>query len=212
MLLYLIRHGQTADNAQRKVGSYDITLSQKGIDDADKLAQRLSAEKIDAIISSDQKRAVQTAEIIASALKLAVQKEQLVRERKGPTSLIGESIDSPKVKAWSKHLDEQAHDPSLHFEDAENASEVVKRVQTFLQKVGQRTEQRICVVTHAGFLRYFGATVLLGAKVRPEVVRHIYSNFVHNNTAITVCELTKEKGWRLITWNDQAHLGDTHHG
>lgn len=208
MLLYLVRHGQSADTEQRKISSFDINLSQKGIDDAGKLAERLSGEKIEKLISSDQKRALQTADIIAKKLNLPIEKEPLIRERKKPTSLIGRPIGSDAVKAFDTMLDQHADEPEWRYEDAENTADLIKRINGFLQSLESVTNERVCAVTHAGFLRHLAATLVLGDKIQPSLVRTIFRKIGHDNTAISVCEFIKEKGWKLITWNDQAHLGE----
>ena len=63
----LVRHGETVWNKTRRIhgGSTDIPLSEKGLIQAECLAQRLDGEKLKAIYSSPQQRALATAEVIA---------------------------------------------------------------------------------------------------------------------------------------------------
>lgn len=63
--LYLMRHTQKEENLNKD--DYDINLTNKGLDDALQMAQRLKDEKviIDLIVSSPAKRARLTAETIA---------------------------------------------------------------------------------------------------------------------------------------------------
>ncbi|WP_028102296.1 histidine phosphatase family protein [Pseudoduganella violaceinigra] len=64
--ILLIRHGETAWNAVRRLqGHTDIPLNEEGERQAEALAQALAEEKLDAIISSDLARAVQTAQAVA---------------------------------------------------------------------------------------------------------------------------------------------------
>lgn len=66
MKLFLIRHGETEYNKTfRFLGRTDVGLSEKGIEQARRLAGDLSSENITAIYTSDMLRARQTAEIIA---------------------------------------------------------------------------------------------------------------------------------------------------
>jgi probable phosphoglycerate mutase len=60
--LLLIRHGQSQDVVPGSEESLDPPLSEKGRDQAAKLARRLEPKHIDAVYASDLKRAVQTAE------------------------------------------------------------------------------------------------------------------------------------------------------
>ncbi|WWD22261.1 hypothetical protein CI109_106752 [Kwoniella shandongensis] len=68
MLLYLVRHGQTALNEAGKVqGLIDEPLSPQGQDQARKLAQHLKLIPFTEAWSSPTKRAQETAEVILSA-------------------------------------------------------------------------------------------------------------------------------------------------
>lgn len=65
--ILLIRHGETAWNAVRRLqGHTDIPLSPTGERQAEGLARALQAEPLDAIISSDLGRALQTAQAVAA--------------------------------------------------------------------------------------------------------------------------------------------------
>ena len=72
-MLYLIRHGQTAYNAERRLqGQLDIPLSDAGREQAHALGLRLKNEGagFDALYSSRLKRAFETASIIGGYLGL----------------------------------------------------------------------------------------------------------------------------------------------
>ena len=72
--IILVRHGETEWNvAEVFRGRIDIELNETGIKQAELLAEYLHNIKIDAIYSSPLKRALKTAEIIASYHKLAVE-------------------------------------------------------------------------------------------------------------------------------------------
>jgi len=72
--IILARHGETEWNvAEIFRGRIDIELNQTGIKQAELLAEYLSSLKLDAIYSSPLKRALKTAEIIASYHKLDVE-------------------------------------------------------------------------------------------------------------------------------------------
>ena len=65
--ILLIRHGETAWNAVRRLqGHTDIPLNEEGERQALALARALAPEKLDAIVSSDLGRAVQTAKAVAA--------------------------------------------------------------------------------------------------------------------------------------------------
>ncbi|OON64433.1 histidine phosphatase family protein [Massilia sp. KIM] len=80
--ILLIRHGETAWNAERRLqGHLDIPLNGEGERQAAALAAALLGERIDAIVSSDLGRAKQTAQAIAGVRGQEVEVDPLLRER-----------------------------------------------------------------------------------------------------------------------------------
>jgi len=80
--IILIRHGETAWNAVRRLqGHTDIALNETGQRQAAALGQALAGERIDAVVASDLQRAMQTAEAVAAHHGLAVQTDAQLRER-----------------------------------------------------------------------------------------------------------------------------------
>ena len=70
-VLYLARHGETVDNANQILqGQTQGMLNEKGQEQAENLAKSLDGIHIDAVIASDLKRAVDTAEVIAKRRSL----------------------------------------------------------------------------------------------------------------------------------------------
>ena len=64
--ILLIRHGETAWNAVRRLqGHIDIPLNAEGERQAGALARALAAESVDVVVSSDLRRARQTAQAVA---------------------------------------------------------------------------------------------------------------------------------------------------
>jgi probable phosphoglycerate mutase len=80
--IILIRHGETAWNAERRLqGHLDIPLNSEGERQAALLGGALALEPIDLVVSSDLARARQTAQAVASLRGLAVQQDPGLRER-----------------------------------------------------------------------------------------------------------------------------------
>lgn len=80
--ILLIRHGETAWNAERRLqGHLDIALNATGVQQAQLLGLALKNEKLDAIIASDLQRARQTADCIADWQNLPVKQDPQLRER-----------------------------------------------------------------------------------------------------------------------------------
>lgn len=81
MPLFLIRHGETDDNARRVVQMPDAALSARGRAQAERLGVRLREAGIARILTSDYRRARETADAVAAATSLPVEIEPLLRER-----------------------------------------------------------------------------------------------------------------------------------
>lgn len=64
MAICLIRHGETDSNAARIVQTPEVPLSARGLAQAERLGRRLAEVGVGAILSSDLRRAVMTAERI----------------------------------------------------------------------------------------------------------------------------------------------------
>ena len=80
--LYLVRHGETFDNvAHIMQGQRQGELTDFGISQIEELATSLSGVHFDAIVSSDLKRASDSAQILARCFVLPVQTTRLLRER-----------------------------------------------------------------------------------------------------------------------------------
>jgi phosphoserine phosphatase len=72
--LVIVRHGETAWNAEDRFrGRVNIELSERGLQQVERLADYLGSKKIEAVYCSPLRRAVQTAEAIARRQKVAVQ-------------------------------------------------------------------------------------------------------------------------------------------
>ncbi|HKA13396.1 MAG TPA: histidine phosphatase family protein [Myxococcota bacterium] len=81
MAIVLVRHGETASNAQRVLQYPETPLSDRGLAQARRVADRLAHTRIAEIAASDYARALSTAELIrdASGAPLAIDPE--LRER-----------------------------------------------------------------------------------------------------------------------------------
>jgi probable phosphoglycerate mutase len=114
--IFLVRHGETVDNARQIMqGQTQGQLNERGIEQARQVADRLASEPIDAVVSSDLRRAVHTAEIIAAPHGLTVMTTPLLRERDWG-SFTGRYIPDLAGQPWpddvesEQRLLERAHD------------------------------------------------------------------------------------------------------
>lgn len=80
--LYLVRHGETVDNVNHIMqGQTQGELTERGREQAREVAARMAAVHIDAFVSSDLRRAVDTCRIIAGPHGMDVLTTPLLRER-----------------------------------------------------------------------------------------------------------------------------------
>ena len=98
--LYLVRHGETVDNVNQIMqGQTQGKLTENGIQQAQEVRDQLAPENFAAIISSDLKRSVDTAKIIAEPHHLEVVQTPLLRERDWG-GFTGRFIPELKGEVW----------------------------------------------------------------------------------------------------------------
>jgi probable phosphoglycerate mutase len=81
MTILLVRHGETDGNAARILQRADVPLNDRGLRQAERLAQRLSAHGFVRILCSDLERARMTAAPIAARSGIAIEESPLLQER-----------------------------------------------------------------------------------------------------------------------------------
>ena len=145
MEILLTRHGQTEWNLLKKVqGKADIELNEKGIQQAEETRDSLKNEKIDLILCSPLKRAIQTAEIINQERNIKMIIDERVSERD-----FGEFEGMPNTDFdfnafWS-------YKQNLKYDKAENIKDFFRRVYNFLDNIKNEYDgKRILIVSHAG--------------------------------------------------------------
>jgi len=156
-----VRHGNTELNSARIFfGHTDAELDAAGHRQAERLGDRLSAEKIDVIYSSDLRRALVTAETIASKHRLEVITCLELREI-NYGNLDGLTFE--EIRRLCPEVAELCADwsPQLKFPGGEGVDELDKRVSKFLDRLKQHTpEQTVLIVSHGGPLRLMVCSLL----------------------------------------------------
>jgi probable phosphoglycerate mutase len=137
-ILYLVRHGETVDNARQLMqGQTQGELNDVGIGQARALSGRLDGVAIDAIVSSDLRRAVDTAAILAAPRGLSVVTTPLLRERDWG-SFTGRFIPSLKGEVWP--------------DDIETLEALLARARRFLDYVRTRYEGKTVLAVGHGIV------------------------------------------------------------
>lgn len=206
MKIYLVRHGESEGNVQFIIQPPESPLSDIGHAQGKIVAHRFKTIPIDTIISSINPRAYDTAQYISQATGKEIIGTDLLREHKKPTEMIGLRADDDVVKSINQESLTHADDPQWHYSDEENFFDIIKRVDETLKFLANRPEENLCVVSHSGYIR-----PMLWRMLQPSTFYPLqYFDFHHalrtSNAGISVCEY-KNGRWRVLTINDDAHLG-----
>jgi 2,3-bisphosphoglycerate-dependent phosphoglycerate mutase len=187
----MIRHGVTEWNQLGKSqGLTDIPLNEEGNQQAKSLAEHLDLEGgWDFIVTSDLKRAVQTAEHLAAKLKVPIQFYD-PRIREIDCGQIEGTTEEERVKRWGKDWRELELGMEKPFD-------VAKRGIGFLDELSKMfTGKRILMVSHGALI---GVTL---QHLFPEQFPKTYIE----NTSLTILE-KKEENWWCSRYNATDHLG-----
>ncbi|TJZ62946.1 histidine phosphatase family protein [Sphingobacterium olei] len=192
----LLRHGETSFNADgnRYCGRTDISLTDKGIEQAMRMNMLLKKYHFDYIFSSPLQRAKQTAEIASGRPADVIIDERLVEvdfgiwEGKRSEEFIAEDPES-----WTNWLS----DPSHHAagRTGETGTEVIDRLASFYSHILQNyNDKTLLVVGHNGINRLF-LSHQLGMPLQN------YRRIVQENSALTLITLDKHSGFNLLKLN-----------
>ena len=153
-LLFLFRHGETDWNREGRLqGHTDTPLNATGLAQAQALAERLRAHRLDAVVSSDLARAWTTGQIVAEGLGIPLIREPGLRE-----THIGEAegLFWPEVKSrFGEALTERWFtDDDAAFPGGETGLETRSRGLAALRRfVAEQPYRRIGVSTHGAMVR-----------------------------------------------------------
>jgi len=150
-VLYLVRHGESTGNAERRFNAYDTPLTPAGLAQAQRLAERLAGEgPFHALYTSDLTRTMQTAAVIGARLGL----------RPVPLAALRE-LDTGDWKG-TRYADLEARDPGalqrwiaaggverLPGAAGESVCDVRARVTACLEELAARhAGERVIAVSH----------------------------------------------------------------
>jgi 2,3-bisphosphoglycerate-dependent phosphoglycerate mutase len=206
MKVYFVRHGESTLGEQ-KHQLPDSPLSEVGIKQAADIAQRFTNIPIDLILASSYTRALQTARAIEKIKGVPLIKSDLLIERKMPSLFHGKPAHDPEIVPIHQEIREHFYDPSYHYADEENFADLISRTKGAIDLVQSQQKEEIAVVTHGYFLTVMIFHILFGDNVDPQAFQLFRNHTENSNTGLTVCEV-KGGNWKLLTWNDIAHLGE----
>lgn len=203
MILYLIRHGETASNRDGLgQGRADHPLTDAGLAQAEAVAKRFDQHPVDLVVSSPLLRARSVAEVIAARSNSPVElvddlHEMDVGETEGlaPTEMRQRFPEF--MAAWGAEEMETVTMPG-----GESLLNVRDRVAPILDELLTRQLERVALVSH-NFVLKVALCQLLG--LRPNAFRGFTVDLtslstVNINTAVTPPRVT------LLGLNDTCHL------
>lgn len=209
--VYFVRHGQSEGNVGTTYQPVHSPLTGKGKRQSMFLAKRACHLPFETIISSPQVRAKDTAGIIANATSRSVEFSDLFLERKKPSALNDKAHEDPEAEALNTDWEKSLYTPGYRAQDGENFDDLAVRSKEALQYLADRPETSLLVVTHGFFLRTIVAFVLLGDKLDGDSFKHFQWRIRTENTGLSVLGFDSklsDPAWRLLVWNDQAHLAE----
>ena len=147
MNLYVVRHGETIWNVERKAqGITDIPLTDKGRLEAKELQELISTLNIDVVISSPLNRARETAKILVDS-KLPINTDDRIKERDWGMNE-GAIIDTVDTwDCWDVIL-------NTKVQNIECIQDFMYRVSNFIEDIKVRyKDKNVLIVTHSAVSR-----------------------------------------------------------
>ncbi|MEI6650768.1 MAG: histidine phosphatase family protein [Candidatus Moraniibacteriota bacterium] len=159
MKIFLIRHGESVSDVKgRYDGEYDDPLTERGIEDATKVAKKLSHKPIGVIFSSARIRARETADIlnIGRDLKIIIEEGLNERDIYGAFPDLAEKFPEEEYR----RLGELFANPDMVVADAESYAHFRIRVENAFSGILKSDYHMIAIVTHGGPIRCIVREVL----------------------------------------------------
>ena len=201
--LYLVRHGQSAGNAEGRFGGHSATpLSELGKKQAEATAAALAKEHINAIYTSDLFRAVQTAQPLADLLALKITKTSAFRERNVGV-LEGLTFDESKEKFPKDYYALVNRHVHHVITEGESYRHLLRRATGALREILRvHRGEKIVIFSHTGAICFL-TLHLIGAinrktKTTPWLVT--------SNCGINRFEIRNRQNIRVLALNDTRHL------
>ena len=201
--LFLVRHGQSAGNAEGRFGGHSPTpLSDLGFEQARLTAEALAREKINAIYSSDLLRAVQTAEPLSKLVGIPIVTSEAFRERNVGV-LEGLTFDESKQEYPNDYYALVNRNIHHVITKGESYTNLLDRITVELRNLLRKHRgERIAIFTHTGALCFMTLHLLgaihRGTKQTPWIIT--------SNCGINRFEIRGARNIRVLALNDTRHL------
>jgi broad specificity phosphatase PhoE len=198
MKLYFVRHGESVANILHEFSNsgYKHPLTEKGVEQAQALAQSLSGLQVEQIYSSPVMRAMQTAQVLAESLQAPLEITEALREwsvgiYEGTTDPHGWELHRQVTEDWIFHQKLDSKIPG-----GESFLEIQERFCPFIEELVHNNagqDRNIILLGHGG---------LYGAML-PIIFKNVDFTFASQHgmpyTTYAVAE-TRPDGLYCRTW------------
>lgn len=204
--LYLVRHGQSAGNAEGRFGGHSATpLSELGLHQARLTAKALAKERLTAIYSSDLKRATQTAQPLAELTGLPVNSTAVFRERNIGV-LEGLTFDEAEKEFPADYKALVDRNVAHVITGGESYRQLVERAAAEVDRIlAKHRSGKIAVFAHTGTICFL--TLHLMGALNADTVCTPW--IVTSNCGINRFEFRGRDNLRVLAINDTRHLSHT---
>ena len=185
LVIVLVRHGETIYNIEKRLQSPKDALTERGKEQMQALANTLGQYTFTRCITSDETRALESAEILRDAVQKTFEVKNLIREKSSgdfSDKLVSE-VDWSTVHGT--FLDKK-------MPNGESVLDVVRRALEFL-KILNNFEQgeTVLVVSHGTFIRVLLA-LMFNQSIEDYLLHHEYPN-----ASESVLSRTPDGKWHL---------------
>ena len=143
-MIVLVRHAEAMAPSDHRYEENDRPLADAGLREAERLADELAADAVDAIYSSPYPRAAQTVEPLARRVGIEITLVDDLRER---------LLSHGALPDWQEHLQRAWTDFGYALESGESSAEAQRRVIQVLARLRQRhPSARIVVASHGNLI------------------------------------------------------------
>jgi len=197
--LIAIRHGETEWNSEgRFQGHLDSTLNREGLAQAQALAERMSREPFDLLLSSDLGRALQTASAVAMRTGHEIVVEPRLRERRMGIfqGLTAQEVEQRYPEEYARF---KSRDPDYVIPGGESMRQLYQRSIACITELAERhAGLTLAAVSHGGVL----AMLYRHARAMPLDAPRDFQ--LHNTGINRFCR--RQGAWELTGWGDIGHL------
>lgn len=208
MKIFLVRHAQ-GESTTKTWQTPQTPLSEKGVRQSKALASLSMFKVIDEILSSDWKRALQTAEIVGKIINKPVKVLEEIHEKEQSSKIYGLSRTDPLAERYSKDLGENSQNWNYKWDSEEESwAELANRVIKFKKYLIEAyTQRNVAVFSHDMFLRMLITVCALGDDFNTDQFKSTFRSLNIDNTGISFLVYREEqKAWKLWYLNECTHI------